>query len=185
MVKVGFIVEGDSEKIIIESSYFENFLSQKGYELVKPVINAKGGGNLLPQNIGPFIQRLSPIADKICVLTDLENEPTISAVKSRIAHSQIDVIFITVKALEAWYLADTEAMKRLFSNNSFYEPNPESTPSMPYEYLKDLVKQYQLPSGLGAKPLLAKKMLKKYQFSIENAARHPNCASAKKFINYW
>lgn len=48
MVKVGFIVEGDSEKIIIESYSFQQFLLNKGYELVRPVINAKGGGEFTP-----------------------------------------------------------------------------------------------------------------------------------------
>lgn len=39
--------------------------------------------------------------------------------------------------------------------------------------------------GLGPKEstLPARKMVKKYKFSIENAANHPNCPSAKYFIN--
>lgn len=184
MVKVGFIVEGDSERIIIESHSFQQFLYNKGYELVRPVVNAKGGGNLLPKNIEPFIAQLSN-AERIVVLTDLENEPSPNDVKNRIAHDKIDIIFVAVKALEAWYLADTDSMKKLFDDLNFFENSPENTTVMPYEYLKDLVKQKGLHRGLGSKPSLAKKMVKNYQFSIENAARHPNCASAKKFINYW
>lgn len=42
MVKVGFIVEGDCEKIIIESPQFKQFLLSCGFELVTPVINAAG-----------------------------------------------------------------------------------------------------------------------------------------------
>jgi hypothetical protein len=37
MVKVGFIVEGDSEKIVIESSDFKAFLQENDFELVNPV----------------------------------------------------------------------------------------------------------------------------------------------------
>lgn len=73
MVTAGFIVEGASEKIVVESAAFKQFLVQSGYELITPVIDAKGGGNLLPQNIEEFI---APFAakqvDKIFILTDFE-----------------------------------------------------------------------------------------------------------------
>ncbi len=52
MVKVGFIVEGDTEKVIVESPAFSAWLTANGITLCHPVIDAKGGGNLLPQNIG-------------------------------------------------------------------------------------------------------------------------------------
>lgn len=144
----------------------------------------KVGGNLLPKNIEPFIAKLSD-AERIIVLTDLENEPSVNDVKNRIIHDSVNVVFVAVKALEAWYLADTESMKKLFDDLTFFENSPENTTVMPYEYLKDLVKQRGLRRGLGSKPLLAKKMVKNYHFSIENAAKHPNCFSAKEFINYW
>ncbi|WP_255557138.1 hypothetical protein [Sodalis sp. dw_96] len=44
MVKVGFIVEGDSERTIIESAIFKQFLKDHDFELVRPVIDAKEGG---------------------------------------------------------------------------------------------------------------------------------------------
>ncbi len=72
-IKVGFIVEGGSEKVIVESTQFRDFLDGKGYELVTPVIDAKGGGNLLPQNIESFVARFDVEAvDHIFVLTDLD-----------------------------------------------------------------------------------------------------------------
>lgn len=71
MVKVGFIVEGETEKIIIQSSKFRNFLQNYGYELLDPVIDATGGGNLLPKNIQQYIDRIQiNQPDKIFVLTD-------------------------------------------------------------------------------------------------------------------
>lgn len=92
MVKVGFIVEGDCEKIIIESAQFRQFLTACGFELVTPVINAAGGGNLLPRNIQAYLDRFNGLAvDQICVLTDLEDEPSVSVVTQRICHANIDV----------------------------------------------------------------------------------------------
>ena len=55
MVKVGFIVEGNTEKVIVNSPQFKAFLNNIGLSIVDPVIDAKGNGNLLPQNIEPFI----------------------------------------------------------------------------------------------------------------------------------
>lgn len=75
MVKVGFIVEGESEKLVVESPMFQQWLHDHDCTLVTPVIDAKGGGNLLPQHIEPFIQRLSHAGvERIVVLTDLEDE---------------------------------------------------------------------------------------------------------------
>lgn len=48
MVKMGFIVEGDSEKIIVESEKFRQFLLSHDTELVTPVINAKEGVTYYP-----------------------------------------------------------------------------------------------------------------------------------------
>lgn len=51
MVKVGFIVEGDSEKVLIESAGFRRWAGSQSLEICSPVINAKGGGNLLPHHL--------------------------------------------------------------------------------------------------------------------------------------
>ncbi len=84
MVKVGFIVEGDCERIVVESANFTKFLSDCGQELVTPVIDAKGGGNLLPHHIDAFIQVLEMKAvSKIYVLTDLEEEVSADVVRDR------------------------------------------------------------------------------------------------------
>lgn len=185
MVKVGFIVEGETEKIIIESDKFKEFLKQNNYELVNPVIDAKGGGNLLPSNIEPFIKRLKDSqAEMIVVLTDLEDEISVEKVKERIEHSEIKVIFVAVKAIEAWFLADTEAMKSFLKVDNFMEEFPEHTEKMPQERIQELAIKYT-NRGIGSsKPMFAKKMLK-LGFSIENSANHPNCPSAKAMIDYF
>lgn len=185
MVKVGFIVEGKTEKIIIESDKFKEFLLNNDYELVTPVIDAKGGGNLLPSNIEPFIKRLKDSqADRIVVLTDLEDEICVDKVKKRIGHSEIKAIFVAVKAIEAWFLADTKAMQKLLNNNDFVEEFPEYTEKMPQERIQELAIKYT-NRGIGSsKPMFARKMLK-WGFSIENSANHPNCPSAKAMIDYF
>lgn len=185
MVKVGFIVEGETEKIIIESDKFKEFLKQNNYELVNPVIDAKGGGNLLPSNIEPFIKCLKDSqAEMIVVLTDLEDEISVDKVKERIKHSEIKVIFVAVKAIEAWFLADTEAMKLFLKVDNFMEEFPEQTINKPFERIKEIIKEKNA-RGVGSKIILAKHMIKHHNFSIENSANHPNCPSAKEMIDYF
>ena len=66
MVNIGFIVEGNAEKIVIDSPQFKNFLRGIDISVVNPVIDANGNGNLLPKNIEPFINRLKAAsAEKI------------------------------------------------------------------------------------------------------------------------
>ncbi|PYD88672.1 hypothetical protein DNF23_32565 [Pseudomonas syringae pv. pisi] len=90
MVKAGFILEGASERMVVD---------------------ANGGGKLLPQNIDAFIARLDTAgAERIFVLTDLEGEAQVATVRERVAHQRIHFAFIAVKALEAWYVADSVAM---------------------------------------------------------------------------
>ncbi|HKY55119.1 MAG TPA: hypothetical protein VJM08_12470, partial [Anaerolineales bacterium] len=139
MVKVGFIVEGDSEKIVIESADFKEFLQENDFELVNPVVNAKGGGNLLPQNIDAYLARLDQQAvDSIIVLTDLEDEESVDLVRERISNARIDIIFIAVKALEGWFLADSIAMSKWLGVRNFNEPQPEQTLNKPWDRLKEI-----------------------------------------------
>lgn len=185
MVKIGFIVEGDSEKIVIESAVFRKFLCNHNFELVDPVTNAKGAGNLLPKNIEEFINRLKGAgAEKLYILTDSDGND-LEEVKARIRHCKIETSFIAVKALEAWFLADTDAMKQFLKNEDFEEEEfPEKTVAMPYERIKAIAKSLQ-SRGAGSKTILAKTMVNKCGFSIENAARHPNCLSAQELIRYF
>ena len=185
MVKVGFIVEGETEKIIIQSSKFRNFLQNYGYELLDPVIDATGGGNLLPKNIQQYIDRIQiNQPDKIFVLTDIENDPSVEELKERIQHPNIDMVFIAVKAIEAWFLADTQAMVKFLRTDDFIEQFPEQTPDKPWDRIKEIINQSNA-RGAGSKVILAKRMIKHYEFSIENSANHPHCPSAKEFIDYF
>ncbi len=183
MVKVGFIVEGDSEKVLIESAGFRKWASGQGLGICSPVINAKGGGNLLPHHIKPMlaqIERSQP--DHIVILTDLEDAANVEAVKARITTEHTNLIFIAIKALEAWFLADTDAMRRWLNASEFFEPAPEQTLGMPWDRLKEVAKAHGSRGPGSNKVIFAKKMCGvALQYELERAAAHPACPSAKVF----
>jgi len=183
MVKIGFIVEGGTEKIVVESSQFVSWLREQGLELIFPVIDAKGGGNLLPDNIEPLVARLQNAnADHIVILTDLEDASGVEVVKNRIKNQHTELVFVAVKAIEAWFLADTTAMNNwLKTDTDFYEDHPEQTTEMPWARLKEIAKTMNLQGPGATKVIFAKKMVKHYAFSVSGAAQHPACLSAKGF----
>ncbi len=183
MVKVGFIVEGDSEKILIESVVFRKWAGAQGLEICGPVINAKGGGNLLPHHIKPMLaqfERSQP--DHVVILTDLEDAMDVEAVKARITTEHTNLIFVAVKALEAWFLADTDAMRRWLNAPAFFEPTPEQNPGMPWDRLKEVAKALGSRGPGSNKVIFAKKMCGvALRYELERSAAHPNCPSAKAF----
>ena len=182
MVKVGFIVEGDSEKVLIESDCFKVWARSQGVEVCSPVINAKGGGNLLPHHIEPMIAQIRVgQPDHIVIVTDLENAPSIEAVKERIKTQHTDLIFVAVKALEAWFLADTDAMRRWLGKDDFFEEFPEQTPAMPWDRLKAVANTLGARGPGASKVIFAKRMCGMLGFQVEKASAHPNCLSARQF----
>lgn len=185
MVNIGFIVEGDSEKIVVESSAFGQWLASHGYHRLSPVINAKGGGNLLPQNIGVFLEKLNQSgADQIAIITDLERDHSVDVVRQRIETPGVDLIFIAVKALEAWFLADTDAMRRWLNVQDFFEPHPECTQDLPWQRLKEVASIYNR-RGPGSKVAFAKNITRHHGFDISRSAQHPACPSALELITHF
>ncbi|GEM_PF-234059 len=187
MVRVGFVVEGYCEKILLESSHFHDWAKQHDILICEPIINARGGGNLCPKNIEASITECHRLAnpDKIIILTDLECDPCVTATKARIGY-EINQIIVAKKALEAWFMADTIAMRRWLKNNDFQgEVYPENTPDMPWNRLKEIAKSYHKEGrGPGTRKIhFAKIMINKLGFSIERAAAHLNCSSAKYFLD--
>jgi hypothetical protein len=182
MVKVGFIVEGDTEKILVESDNFKKWLINSDIELIRPVLNAKGGGNLLPENIDPMIVQLKQNqAEFIVILTDLEYETSEESVKNRISNPHTNLIFVAIKAIEAWFLADSSAMNKWLEVDSFYEERPEQTPDLPWERLKEIARDLDKRGPGSSKPAFAKKMVNYYDFQFNQSASHANCPSAKRF----
>ena len=179
MVKVGFICEGDTERKIIESAPFQQTLTGFGITCIKPIEDADGNGNLLPHNIEPIRTKLFKAgADIIFVLTDLDKDADISTTKGRISELPNQVIIIAVRAVEAWFLADSLLLSELTST-PVHVDYPEYE-EHPFETIRQLFLD-QTGRGVGTKPILARRMLK-YGFSIENAAKHPNCLSAQYFL---
>lgn len=176
--KVAFIVEGGTEKILLESAQFAAWLASMELELIKPVVDASGGGNLLPKKIGDMINTLKQKQpDHIFILTDLEREPSISGVKAKLAHPDISDCFITILATESWFLACSESLNKWLSSNfSVYKPEDRAL-DKPSKRFKALCVEHNV-GGCASKPKLAQHMLKA-GFSFEGVLKHPNCASMK------
>jgi len=188
MVKVGFIVEGDTEKVLVDSKGFRDWCSGIGIEVVEPVINAGGSGNLLPHNIENYlIQIRKATPHKIIVLTDLEVELSVDVVRRRILTDQtndkIDAVCIAVKAVEAWFLADTNALRRWLKDSTIWEEYPEKTIAMPWLRLREIAGDLNKRGTGPSKPLFAKRITDKFGFALERAAAHGNCPSAKEFYD--
>lgn len=182
MVKLGFIVEGDSEKIMVESAGFKRWAREQGLEICNPVINAKGGGNLLPHHMETALAQLQPSApDHIVVLTDLEDGQDVAKVRERVTETHTQLIFVAVKALEAWFLADTDAMRRWLKQPDFFESAPEQSAGMPWERIKEIANMLGVRGPGPSKPLFARKFCNQLDYRIENSAAHPACPSAREF----
>jgi hypothetical protein len=180
MVKVGFICEGATEKILVDSANFKNILFQNNLEFVN-AIDATGNGNLLPKNINPFIATLKDAgAEKIFILTDLDEDACITKTKERINAPDNIVVIVSVKKIEAWFLSDDLTLSKFF-NTKFHFNFPEAE-QIPFDTLKHIFLQ-QTERGIGdSKPRFANKVINN-GFSLLNASKHPNCNSAKYFLN--
>ncbi|OIN61115.1 hypothetical protein [Arsenicibacter rosenii] len=180
MVKVGFICEGKTEKAIIQSDAFQAWLHQNRIECVFEVIDAKGGGNLLPHNIGLITKELALRgAQQIVILTDSDDDLCVTLTRERINALPNQHVVVAVRQIEAWFLSDTETLKGMLNDTGYYCREPEKIPA-PFEYLKNLF-LLKTGRGVGGKAILVSRMLK-YGFTPERAAEHPNCPSARYFL---
>lgn len=179
MVKVGFIGEGKTEQIVLESASFQQWLQQHGIERVGTVIDADGSGNLLPDRVGPLrTELLGYRADLIVILTDMDNDQSVTITKQRIGERTDQVVIVAVKKIESWFLADGLTLSHL-TNAPVNIDSPESADN-PFETIQQLFLS-ETGRGIGAKPMLARRMIK-YGFTVERAAQHPNCPSASYFL---
>lgn len=186
MVSIGFVVEGDSDVYLPQSKTFRDWLRNDfGIEILDPVVNAGGNGNLCSRNIGEYVERLRIQArpQKILVLADLDPDdcaPCIAERKRLMSASAADGIVIARKAIESWFLADTDAMKRWSGDPDFYEPEPETLTGMPWDRLKEIGRERG--RGPGSKVAFARKFIRDFGFDIRTAAQHPSCHSARYFL---
>ncbi len=186
MVTVRFVVEGASEKRLVESELLRKWLREDcNLEVIDLVVDAAGGGNMCSRNIGAFIKNLRTRANpnKVVVLADLDPEtcaPCVQKRKKIIGSQGIDLIAIARKAMESWFLADTEAMRRWLGDDTFYEAAPETLAGMPWDRLKELGRKRG--SGPGTKVRFSRKFIRQHGFDVRRAARHANCPSARYFV---
>lgn len=184
MIKVGFICEGATEQILLQSDTFRQLLSSQKIESL-PVINAGGQGNLLPHNISGYIARLEKEGAKIIViLTDLDEDICIAKTKERIAARAQDVIIIAVKKIEAWFLACTPAMQKLLGVSGFAFANPEEDKE-PFETINQLLAKHT-GRGVGKKKASKIKLIKRLLengLDLSHAAAHGNCLSARYLLD--
>jgi len=181
MVKVAFIVEGKVEKLFIDSLEENGWFAQKSIKKVAPTIDAKGGGNLCPQNMQVFVEQVKVFTpDKIFILTDLECDPCVEKTKERLGSCDICVVVLAKKAIEAWFLADGEILKKFTNEKVSYFKYPEKTDLMPYDIFKNILMEY---TGRGTSKIKLAKNILKNGFDIEKVARHPECQSAKYFVD--
>ena len=184
MVTVGFIVDGPSDKIVVESQEFAVWLGKRGLRRGKPVVAA--GGQPRGERIGQLAKLLRKQAgdlDRVVVLTDLDPDAAIPCISARRAFAQaaeVDLVVVAKKAIESWFLADSMAMRKWSGDPDFVEEYPEETPGMPWDRLKEI--GVSAGRGPGSKVSFAKKMVRQHGFSIASAAKHPNCPSAQYFV---
>lgn len=184
MIKVGFVVEDKAFEAVINSDDFIRILKKNSIELVD-VLNANGrdGLRIYNKRIGDFFKKLN---DKriefVFVLIDKEDDPCITFAKNNVYvfNKEKQINIIAVKAIESWFLADSETLSKLF-NTDFKYSDPEKIEDKAFDVLRKEFFKYT-KKGLGKRRNLHAKYLIKSGFSIQNAAKHPNCPSAKYFL---
>lgn len=181
MVKVGFICEGDCEKLMLDSEAFQQILNKNNIQFVR-TINANGNGNLLPKYLERFRNSLKADGvEKIFIITDLDTAPCYATIKSRIDTPPEDIVVIARKQFEAWILADINLMQFLTKEDGYSFEFPENE-LVPFQTIKKTV-QLKTGQGIGPTKTIFCKRAIRWGFSIENAAKHPNCPSANYFLN--
>ena len=98
MVTVGFVVEGDSDKYLVESDLFRKWLRQNcNLKVVGQVVNA--AGNMCRRNVEDKVRllRIEANPDKVVVLADLDSDGSVQCVRERkkiIGSQGIDLLAI-------------------------------------------------------------------------------------------
>jgi hypothetical protein len=187
VVKIGFIVEGPSDAMIIRSEQYNKLLTQLNLQFIDIVIpegkthffHPKADFKFIEAKVSSYIQRLNDKgAEVICFIVDQDEEPCFTSVKEKIPFSNQHHVIICKRNLEAWYMADESMMSELLKSK-YSCKDPESIIA-PFEEIKKLMLE-KTNRGIGDKIFLAKRVINA-GFNIENAAKHNNCTSARYFL---
>lgn len=190
MVKVGFIVEGDTEKQIVSSDLFKALCRSKGIEVLSGVLpaNKKERGKDVFKNaekLASFAALLYDMgANVVFCMRDLEDLPCITSAKAEIQSTDENIKkVIVVRQIETWFLADNLLMEHCFGE-TFRAMFPEvAVPENilnPENKLKEISVATRNGRGIGDKLLFAKRLIMN-GFSIEHSAQ--NSPSAAYFLN--
>jgi hypothetical protein len=183
MVKVGFVVEGPSEKRLIDSANFQDLCTNVGLEVCRPIIVIGGVGDG-GRDITGFIRdcRHQAKPEKVLVLVDLENAPCFQVCKEKLGGSTTaDAVVIARRTLEAWFMADAEAFAQ-WTQDKICIPFPELEQDN-FLLLAELAKTLGIRGPGVNHDSFARTMNNKYNFSLERAALHPHCPSAAYFLH--
>lgn len=180
MVKVGFIVEGDTEKLLLESQNFRSFLAELKLDFVQEITNVIGNGNLLPRNIKEHSEILQGKgANVIIILTDLDEDACVTETKKRIKPLNNHICIVSKKKIESWFLADITTLRTVVEENIRSYEAPEDVIE-PFEEINRI--KYEIRGrGINNKRKLAMSMIEN-GFSFQRAATHPNCSSIRYFV---
>jgi hypothetical protein len=75
---------------------------------------------MLPEKLKEDIEVLkSEGAQKIFILTDLDEDACITKTRQRIGEGTDTIIIIAVKQIEAWFLADSDTLSQLMNDTFF------------------------------------------------------------------
>lgn len=185
MKKIGFVCEGETEIGLLGSDMFKDLLNEMNLESVGE-FDAGGRDKLLTKDEDlekKFKILNDKAAEKIFILSDLENDPCISYYKERLFdYSSLTKNIVAVKAIEAWLLSDSTTLSVLLKKRFYYD-YPENTDVLPMNKLQEIfLKETGRGLGIGyKKPRIMKKFVRN-GFTLDGAAEHPQCSSVKYFL---
>lgn len=176
MVKFGLICEGETENIHFNTPEFIELLREFKLELVGIVETGSKNQYFQDRLIKHRQILLDKGAEKIMVLVDLDTDTCITLTKQAVQPFNNQTVIVAVKEFENWYLADTVALQNLLGREVAIIENPEQEPDAEKKIIGLRGKGFG-----GSKPRLANAM-KRSGFTIERAALHQNCPSARYFL---
>ncbi|HLZ17699.1 MAG TPA: hypothetical protein VKQ08_11690 [Cyclobacteriaceae bacterium] len=148
------------------------------------MIDAGGADNLLPHNIEGYVTLHEKAgAQAIIILTDLDEDICITQTKNRINAREKIIVVIAVKKIEAWFLACSPAMQGLLGVAAFNFGDPENDKE-PFETINQLLTKH-VGRGIGKKRASKIKLVNRLLengLDLSDAAKHPNCPSARYFL---
>jgi hypothetical protein len=181
VVKLGIICEGESEPTILDTAEFRNFLGQFEIELVG-VVGAGGKKEYEAERIQKHrLILLDRGATAILVLVDLDKDVCITFTKEAVTQYPDQKIVVAVKEWENWYLADSQTLSGFVGQETVIQL-PEQDEDPVTTIIGLAIASKQIKRFPKSKVRLAQAM-RNNGFTIEKAARHPNCPSAQYFLS--